>query len=202
MPTIYDQIYAAAEPYWQTRSNEIHVPESYALAKALLLRYPEADETVVLPAILLHDIGYMSIPRETQMQGLAGSPLGWDAAITRLHEIEGARLAGEILTSLNYDPAKIALISQIIDGHDSRKEALSLDDAIVKDADKLWRFTLSGVRICHEWTHKTPAAFMAYVESHIADWLLTEQGKGLARVILEQTRQAYATRTEDESTTF
>lgn len=146
----------------------------------------------MLPAILLHDIGYMGIPEETQMQGLAGSPLGWDANITRLHEREGARLAEAILISLAYDPAKIALITQIIDGHDSRKDALSLEDAVVKDADKLWRFTMSGVRVCHKWTHKTPDEFMRFVEARIADWMLTEQGAALARDILEETRCYYA----------
>lgn len=60
MTTMYDQIYAAAEPYWHTRSNDIHVPESYALAKALLRHYPEADEEIVLPAILPHLAGSAS----------------------------------------------------------------------------------------------------------------------------------------------
>jgi hypothetical protein len=50
----YARIYALAEPYWQTRSNEIHVPGSYALAQELLAAYPQADADVVLPAILLH----------------------------------------------------------------------------------------------------------------------------------------------------
>ena len=53
-----EEIYALAEPYWQTRSNEIHVPGSYELARRLLAAYPEADPDVVLPAILLHDCGY------------------------------------------------------------------------------------------------------------------------------------------------
>ena len=35
-------------------------------------------------------------------------------------------------------------------------EALSLEDAIVKDADKLWRFTESGVRVAHGWVGRTP----------------------------------------------
>jgi len=198
MATMYDKIYAAAEPYWHTRSNDIHVPESYVLAKALLRYYSDADEAIVLPAILLHDIGYLGIPEEMQMQGLAGSPLGWNADITRLHEREGARLAGEILSSLDYEPTKIALIMRIVDGHDSRQEALSLDDALVKDADKLWRFTRSGVRICHVWMNKTPEAFMLYIEVHIANWMLTEQGMSMAHTILGQTRHHYATRSKDE----
>ena len=196
MATMYDRIYAAAEPYWHTRSNDIHVPESYVLAQLLLHHYAEADEEIVLPAILLHDIGYMGIPEETQMQGLAGSALGWDADITRIHEREGARLAGEILTSLDYNPEKITRIVQIIDRHDSCKEPLSLDDAIVKDADKLWRFTVSGVQICHIWMNKTPEVYMNFVEARIADWMLTEQGAAIAQSLLEQSRHFYATRSE------
>ena len=38
----YDRIYELAEPYWQTRSNEIHVPGSYALAQELVAAHPEA----------------------------------------------------------------------------------------------------------------------------------------------------------------
>lgn len=44
----------------------------------------------------------------------------------------------------------------IIDGHDSRREALSLEDAVVKDADKLWRVTPHGlgtVQGCFDLDH-------------------------------------------------
>src|SRR5581483_6992138 len=119
MSTIYDEIYKRAEPYWQTRSNEIHLPMAYEYARQLLAAYPEADAAIVLPAILLHDIGYFHVPAETHYDGLAGAPIGWNADITRLHEQEGARLAGEMLRELNYPPDKIAAIQKIIDGHDS-----------------------------------------------------------------------------------
>jgi hypothetical protein len=191
LTTIYDQIYTAAEPYWQTRSGEVHMPESYALAQQLLRYYPAADEAVVLPAILLHDIGYFGLPVETQMQGLAGSPQGWNAEITRLHEVAGARRAGEILAGLGYDPIKTAVILQIIDGHDSRKAALSLDDALVKDADKLWRFTTSGVHISRSWVGQEPDTFMDYIESKIDSWMFTAHGAAMARAILAATRRRY-----------
>ena len=134
-----EQIYTLAEPYWQTRSNEVHVPGAYALAQRLLEAHPEADADIVLPAVLLHDCGYLLVPEEDHLKGLAGAPVGWEPDITRRHEIEGARIAGEILDQVGYDPVRIALIQEIIDGHDSRTSAVSLEDAIVKDADKLWR---------------------------------------------------------------
>ncbi len=197
MSAIYDRIYQAAEPYWHTRSGEVHMPESYALAQELLGHYPEADPAVVLPAILLHDIGYFGLPEETQMRGLSGSPHGWDADVTRLHEVEGARMARAILAELDYDPELAERIVAIIDGHDSRKEPLSLEDAIVKDADKLWRFTASGVRICRRWVGQEPGAFMDYVESKIAGWMLTPHGAAMARAILAATRRRYVEGGED-----
>jgi HD superfamily phosphodiesterase len=188
--TVLDEIRARAEPYWQTRSNEIHVPDAFALAQQLLERHPEADADIVLPAILLHDCGYFLVPEEDHLKGLAGAPVGWDADITRRHEIEGARLAGEILAEVGYDPERTARIQEIVDGHDSREQALSLEDALVKDADKLWRFTENGVRICRVWMGRTPEAFMDFVESRIDDWLLTEAGRDLARSTLAHSRRA------------
>ena len=188
--SVLDEIRQRAEPYWQTRSNEIHVPESFELARRLLDAHPEADAGIVLPAILLHDCGYFLVPEEDHLKGLAGAPIGWEADITRRHEIEGARLAGEILAAVGYDPERIARIQEIVDGHDSREEALSLEDALVKDADKLWRYTESGVRVCHVWVERTPEEFMDFVESRIDRWLITDAGKALAREVLAESRCA------------
>jgi HD superfamily phosphodiesterase len=186
--TQLDEIRALAEPYWQTRSNEIHVPGSFELARRLLEAHPEADADIVLPAVLLHDCGYFLVPEEDHLKGLAGAPVGWEPDITRRHEIEGARLAGEILAQVGYDPERTERIQEIVDGHDSRVEALSLEDALMKDADKLWRYTASGVRVCSGWMHRTPEAFMDFVESRIDDWLITDAGRALARETLEASR--------------
>jgi HD superfamily phosphodiesterase len=187
-----EEVRALAAPYWQTRSNEIHVPESFELARRLLKDHPEADADIVLPAILLHDCGYFLVPEEDHMKGLAGAPIGWEADITRRHEVEGARLAGEILGRVGWDARRTAAIQEIVDGHDSRAEALSLEDALVKDADKLWRFTPSGVRICHTWMDRTPEDFMDFVESRIDDWLHTDAGRRLARESLAESRCAFS----------
>ena len=69
------------------------MPASFALAQRLLEALPEADPLIVLPAILLHDVGYARVPEETHHAGLQDAPGGWDADITRRHELEGARLA-------------------------------------------------------------------------------------------------------------
>ncbi|CAA9522272.1 MAG: Metal-dependent phosphohydrolase, HD subdomain [uncultured Thermoleophilia bacterium] len=189
---VIDEVYALAAPYWQTRSNEIHVPEAYDLAKRLLAEIPEADPAIVLPAILLHDVGYARVPEEDQLKGLAGAPSGWEPDITRRHEVEGARLAGEILAEVGYDAERTRRIQAIVDGHDSRPEALDLDDAVVKDADKLWRFTENGVRIAHAWVGRTPEEFVDFLETRIEGWFFTDAAKALARTTLTASRAAIA----------
>jgi HD superfamily phosphodiesterase len=188
----YAGIYALAEPYWQTRSNEIHVPESYALAQELLAAHPEADPDIVLPAVLLHDIGYMAVPSDDHLKGLAGAVKGWEPDITRRHEVQGAALAGEILAEVGWDAARTAAIRDIVDGHDSRAEAVSREDALVKDADKLWRYTDSAVRICHRWMELTPDAFMDWVGSEIDRWFFTDAARDVARRELAASRAALA----------
>jgi HD superfamily phosphodiesterase len=188
----YARIWALAEPYWQTRSNEIHVPQSYALARELLAAHPQADPDVVLPAILLHDVGYLVVPQEDLLKGLAGAVRGWEPDITRRHEIHGAVLADEILTEVGWDARRTAAIREIVDGHDSREQALSVEDELVKDADKLWRYTESAVRICHGWMELTTDAYMDWVASEIDAWLFTAAAREIARRELAASRAALA----------
>ena len=184
--TIYDEIYRRAAVYWDTRHNEVHLPLAYDFAKKLLAYYPQADEAVVLPAILLHDIGWKMVPEERQLN--AFGPKATDQAANRLHEVEGVRLAGEILAALNYDPAKTQEILSIIEGHDSRLEALSSNDKLVKDADKLWRFTPTGIEIDHRRFGIERAAYLDYMAAKIEGWFFTPEAKAIARAELARAR--------------
>ena len=69
-----DEIYALAEPYWQTRSNEIHVPGAYRSPSACWRSTRRPTQTIVLPAVLLHDCGYFLVPEEDHLKGLAEAP--------------------------------------------------------------------------------------------------------------------------------
>ncbi len=190
--TIYDQIYTASQPYWTVRDNDIHVPLAYKFAQRLLPFYTTADPMIVLPAILLHDNGYANVPSESQFDGLTGSPIAFKEEIVRLHEIEGAKIAREILTKLSFDPAKIETICQIIDGHDSREHALSIEDEIVKDADKLWRYTNSGVKTAGVgWMKQEPEAFLDFCVSKINEWFFTPEAKKMARIAAFKTSEGW-----------
>ena len=181
-------IWARAARHLAVRDNDVHTLYAYGLARALLACLPDGDPEVVLPAILLHDTGWSQVPEADVLAAIA--PGAGDRETVLRHEKEGARIASSVLAEVGHDADRTARIVQIVDGHDSRREALSLDDAIVKDADKLWRFTESGVRICCGWMGRTPGDFMDFVESRIDTWLLTDAGRALAREILAESRCA------------
>ena len=69
----------------------------------------------------------------------------------RVHEIEGVRIAREILAKVDQPDLDAEAIVAIVDGHDTRKAAHSLNDAIMQDADKLSRFTAHGVALISGW---------------------------------------------------
>ncbi|NMC94211.1 MAG: HD domain-containing protein [Syntrophorhabdus sp.] len=186
MRTMYETIYEMAKPYLNTRYNDVHVELSYEFTKRLLKHYPEADEDIVLPAILLHDVGWKMVPEDEQAGAFGPEVKKND--VQRFHEIEGAKMAGQILNELNYPGSKIHEIMDIIDGHDTRLEALSLNDKIVKDADKLWRFTTTGVNIDSFRFGIERISYINYLEDRIKEWFFTLAAQDMARETLAITR--------------
>lgn len=188
--TIYDMIYEKAKPYLNTRCNDIHVELSYDFTKRLLEHYPQADEDIVLPAILLHDVGWKMVPEDEQAGAFGPEVRKND--IQRYHEVEGVKIAGQILNDLNYPEDKIHEILNIIDGHDTRLKALSLNDRIVKDADKLWRFTTKGVHIDSSRFGIDRVFYVNYLEDRIKDWFFTRAARKMASDALAITRSEFS----------
>lgn len=176
MSKAYYEILELAIPYLNTRKNDIHVEFSYGFACRLLEDEP-GDPEVVIPAIICHDVGWIRVPEHLQLKAFGP---GFDPDLRRVHEVEGVKLAREILRRANYDPAKTAEILAIIDGHDSRAEAISDSDRIVKDADKLFRFTPTGLAIDVERFRQNRESYKQLISDQIGTWFFTETGKQLA----------------------
>lgn len=184
MKKVTERILQEAGPYLDVRDNDVHVRISLEFAERLLQYHPEADEDIVLPAIILHDIGWKSIPEEELLESFG--PRMKDNTNRRRHETEGAKIAKQILLSLGFQRSKINRITNIIDGHDTRVEAISLNDQLVKDADKLWRFTSTGFNIDHQ-------RFETEIDEHLASlakaadhWFFTPEAKQMARQALDR----------------
>ncbi len=184
----YAEVWAAARPYMRARKNDVHVPLSYGYAERLLEAHPQADADVVLLGILLHDAGWAVVDQEAiYRDGFGPGMMQSDVRIA--HEKEGARLARAILEPLGYTPALVGEVAAIIDGHDTRAHALSHNDALVKDADRLWRFSVTGVSVACDWFAMTPREYTEHLVPQL-ERLFTPVAAEIARADLDATRAA------------
>jgi HD superfamily phosphodiesterase len=179
---VYERIWDLARPYLNTRKNDIHTEMATGFARQLLA-HEGGDEDVVIPAIILHDVGWKKVPEDIQKK--AFGPNVTMPEWNRVHEVEGARIAGDILRKVDYPEDKTLEIQKIIEGHDSREEALSLNDGIVKDADKLWRYSEAAIRGIQMGFGLTFEACIARLRRNLERWFLTKSGKRMATEALE-----------------
>lgn len=197
-PVDTSPIVAAAEkddldPVWRSivaesrsRSNDIHLPISFAYAERLCDAYPDADALVVRIAILLHDTGWARVDEDRILsEGFSGD---WRRADVRFeHERHGCDIAREVLPPLGYDDELVQRVTEIIDGHDTRPEPKSLEDALVRDADRLWRFTPTGIALASTWFGMTPADYCRRLRVEIVPELLTHAAVQMAEADLARS---------------
>lgn len=184
LPTRDADIWALAKDRLRTRDNDAHSLYAYGIARALLSQLPQAQEHIVLPAILLHDIGWSTVDERENLEAIAPDRDGSFAHLVVQHEKEGARIARDILTELKTDPAAIDEICAIIDGHDTRPQPISLNDAVVKDADKIWRVTPHGRRVVMDWFGIDAEQSLRLCAHRAYDELFTEPGKAMSRALV------------------
>ncbi len=173
----YGYIYDLAKPYLQTRQNDVHVEICFKYARRLLAEEP-GDPEIVMPAVICHDLGWIMLSEELQRK--AFGPI-FDPELRRIHEVEGVRLARQVLIQVGYDPDRTREILEIIDGHDSRSVALSDSDKIVKDADKLFRYDPIGVSIDMQRFGIEAYEYIPWLSDQIEACFFTKTGKCIAR---------------------
>ena len=181
------------DPVWRSivtesraRANDIPLPISFAFAERLCDAYPEADALVVRVAILLHDTGWARVDEDRIIsEGFSGD---WRRADVRYeHERHGCDIARNVLPPLGYDADFIQRVVDIIDGHDTRPESHSLEDSLVRDADRLWRFTPAGIALASGWFGLTPAEYTRRLRSEIIPELLTDAAVQMAETELARS---------------
>jgi hypothetical protein len=167
-----------AKPYLDVRNNDEHTIVAYGLARTLIAQTPGADESVILPAILLHDVGWKMIPKDLLLLAIGRRPTRLD--LVRDHEVHSVEIARGILEKHRPEGVDIDAVLEIIDGHDTVKEAKSLNDAVMKDADKGWRTTPHGMRTIAGWYGVPVTEVLHMLRERSNPLMLTPAGKALA----------------------
>jgi len=179
-------LWTAAKPYLDVRNNDEHTLVSYGLARYLLEEIPDADESIVLPAILLHDVGWKRIDPDLLLAAVGKNPTRKD--LVRDHEVHGVTIARSILESIRPDGVDIEAVLAIIDGHDTVKEGRSINDAVMKDADKGWRTTVHGMKTICGWYDWDVAEYVDALEKVSLPFMLTAPGRVLAGSMIASLR--------------
>lgn len=187
-----DPIWRSVIPETRARSNDIHLPISLAFAQRLCHAHPEADAELVLVAVLLHDTGWGRVDESRIIsEGFSGD---WRKAAIRFeHERQGCEIAREVLPGLGYSDEFIERVTAIIDGHDTRLEAHSLEDALVRDADRLWRFDHCGIALASSWFGMSPSRYVERLHAEIVPELITDAAYRMAVADLERSEQLLRT---------
>lgn len=175
-----------AKPFLDVRSNDVHTLISYRLASAMLAEHPDVTASTVLPAILLHDVGWKKI--DPALLSDAVGPNATRPDLVRDHEVFGVEIAGKILRDHQPNGVDIDAVLAIIDHHDTVKEASSPEDAIVKDADKAWRFSPHGVATICGWFDYETDQTLEMLEGFVMPTMLTSTGRAMARAMLAAGR--------------
>jgi HD superfamily phosphohydrolase YqeK len=182
---ILERIYQLAKPYLAPRDGEAHVQIVLDFASRLW-ETRKGDREVIIPAVILHDTGRSAIPVEIEQMTWGPSA---DPGLLRLHEVEGMEIARSILQEVGYDSSKVHKILQIIDGHDTRANAISINDEIVRDADKLARYTRRTFWCVVEKFVVSGEDACRGLESLIDEWFVLSESKKMARKELKQRQK-------------
>jgi HD superfamily phosphodiesterase len=180
------KLFEIAEPYLAIRGDLLHtqVTHEYAL---LLMRKEGGDRHIVEPAIILHDVGWSRLDPGEIKVGYGLRAEGEKAArLSRRHELEGAGIARRLLEELGYDPSLIDPIVLIIARHDSGKEPESLEEKLVKDADRLWRLSKIGHYQAMERQNMTSRDRCEFLAKRMGNWFFTTTARELAQKELRE----------------
>lgn len=180
-----DRLFALAAPYLTVRLNQEHTEICFSFAKELQASLGGSKE-IIFAAIILHDVGWSAVPQELLLK--AFGPRG-DQGINRIHEIEGVKIAAKILEQVSLDASVRQEILRIVENHDSGHNPLTLEEKIVKDADKLFRFTPRGFAVDVERFAVDGEEYWHYLDRMKEQWFFTPAGKEIAARELKKAAQ-------------
>jgi HD superfamily phosphodiesterase len=141
---VFNRIWDLAFPYQDKRDDTGHAEVTLKYARELV-RLENGDEDVIIPAIILHDIGYSQLEKERRMLIFDKDARAEDRRSVQLeHQKESVKLGKNILREVNYPEELTKEILEIVSQHDTREGFISKNEGLTRDADKLWKTSKEG----------------------------------------------------------
>ena len=183
----YDKLWKLAKPYYMRgRPNDVAHVEWMLAAGIEVCKHEKIDDTLFLPLIILHDIGYAEVGK--------GNSFALDRR--KEHMKIGANIAKELLEKLSYPSAKVEKIAYYVGVHDN----WALDEysvykdsllAAFTDLDFLWMATPKGFEVVRKelrYTRERMITFLAKDKKHIKAPFATETTKNMYHDLMNSLR--------------
>ena len=146
---------------------------------------------MVVPAAILHDVGWFNVPASVMEEWRA--TMHHDHAISRIHERESVKIAEGVLAEVGYDGSLVSEILRIIDCHDTGGPPRSVDEEIVRAADVLWRYSRDGFGVLIRLFSYEPAQILEELELALEEWFSVPLYRQMAEEALEERKREFAT---------
>jgi hypothetical protein len=134
MKNIFKKIWKLALPYLRKGIQKDLVIHTEGVIKAmeLLLEQENGDENILIPAAILHDVGWSRVPLELQKNNSEKDKI--DALC--LHIKYAPPIIEEILTKVGYNKSQIEKVINIVVAH-KFQDPRELDKQLLIDADSM-----------------------------------------------------------------
>lgn len=161
MKEIYEKIWELAKPYYE-RGRPMDIDHiEWMMQDALLVCEKEGtDDTLLLPLVILHDVGYAEVPKDDPTK----------LEMRKAHMKAGAKIAKEILEKAKYPSGKAEKIEYYVSAHDNwafGDDEYKRDKLLgaFKDLDFIWMATPKGFPAMMKVLGKNKKEMIKYVES-------------------------------------
>ncbi len=128
----------------------------------LVCKKEKLDDTILLPLVILHDVGYAQVPKD--------NPFKLD--LRKAHMKFGAKIARKILTKLKYPKNKTLKIVHYVSIHDNwafGQNEIYFEDKILgafNDLDYMWMATKKGFPALMKILNKNKTEMIEYLQKN------------------------------------
>ncbi len=187
----FNNLEKESEKYLDARKGDAgHAKKTVEFSKILLLKYPSADKHIVLTSALLHDIGWSKVSPTNRNQSLLLSPKKRELVIKK-HELYGEQIASKILDKFDFNKNELKKIKKIILEHDEITIPKSIEEKIVRDSDKLSRYTKETFLADLDRFKIDPIKRFSILEKNLNIWFYLIESKEIGIELLERLKKTF-----------
>jgi HD superfamily phosphodiesterase len=141
-----------------------------------LIEKEGGDERILVTVMYLHDAAYPKFKEKYSFDDVLNAK--------KYHMTEGAKLAKEILSKLNYSSDEIKQIAHLVEVHDKLDRLSSHDEILVMEADTLAQIDTD--RTVKTLDDKSYKEFLEHLKKRRVPLFKTETGKKLLKPLLKR----------------